>query len=669
LSISLAAKLSKEFDGKLRIAYSGGADYYNIERIVAAGIWPVTVATTLLKPGGYQRFTQMAKCLEDTAFKAFAGIDLDAVEQLAKDAKTDKHHRKCAKELPSRKMKQEVPLLDCFIAPCEEGCPIHQDVTNYIALAGEGKYKEALQVILDKNPLPFITGTICAHNCMTKCTRNFYDEPVNIRGTKLIAAQGGYDSVIKDIQPTTDKRNKKVAVVGGGPTGIAAAYFLLRAGAEVTIFEKTNALGGVVRHTIPSFRITGDAIDKDISLIEKMGADIRTNVEIGSIEELKAKGYEDIVVAVGASIPGTLQLETGDTLNALDFLAEFKAKDGNLNLGKNVVVVGGGNTAMDTARAAKRTKGVEHVYLVYRRTKRYMPADEEELVMALEDGVIFKDLLSPLSLENGKLRCRKMELSEERDTSGRRGIIETQVIETVDADTVIVAVGEKVPTQYYKSNTFAVDEKGKVIVNCETCETSLTGVYVVGDGLGGPATVVEGIRDAMKAASAIVAGLVITDIKPEGTVDGCYAKKGILISEEAADNESERCLKCNTICENCVEVCPNRANISIKVTGMDMPQIIHVDYMCNECGNCKSFCPYTSAPYKDKFTLFASEEHMNDSKNDGFVVLNQETMECRVRLLGKETICKCKDAESEIHKGLRNLMQSVIEDYRYLIMK
>ena len=165
LSIALAAKLSKEFDGKLRISYSGGADAFNIDKIVKAGIWPVTVATTLLKPGGYQRLEQLALATQEAGV-SFDGVSYEAVQKLADKAVTDKHHVKAVKPLPSRKLNRQVPLTDCFVAPCKEGCPIHQDITAYLQLVGEGKMKEAMEVITEKNPLPFITGTICAHNCM-----------------------------------------------------------------------------------------------------------------------------------------------------------------------------------------------------------------------------------------------------------------------------------------------------------------------------------------------------------------------------------------------------------------------------------------------------------------------------------------------------------------------
>lgn len=664
LSISLAAKLAKEFDGRLRISYSGGADYYNIERIVDAGIWPVTVATTLLKPGGYQRLTQMAKLL-DKENAPFEKIDVEAAGKLAEEAVEDPHHVKAMKPLPSRKMKKEVPLMDCFVAPCKEGCPIHQDITTYLQLVGEEKYEEAMEVIAEKNPLPFITGTICAHNCMSKCTRNFYETPVHIREMKLKAAENGYEALLEKLPVPAVTKAGKAAVIGGGPAGMAAAYFLRKGGMEVTLFEAKESLGGVVRHVIPPFRISEDAIEKDAEILRKMQVDIRCNTKVESLEELKKQGYTKIVLAVGAPVQGSLKLESGMPKNALEFLAEFKQTDGNVSLGKYVVVIGGGNTAMDTARAAKRNAGVEHVYLIYRRTRRYMPADEEELVMALEDGVEFKELLSPVKLENGQLFCKVMQLSD-YDVSGRRGVTETGETVWVPADTVIAAVGEKVPTDWYQANGLAVSEKGRLYVDEKTLKTSDDNVYAAGDGLYGPATVVEAIRDGRKVAEAIAGEVLARDFDKLAEEEKVYAKRGVLKEEQKETKEAGRCLGCSTICENCVEVCPNRANIAIQVPGMEKHQIIHVDYLCNECGNCKSFCPYSSAPYLNKFTLFETEADMENSKNQGFAVLDQETRRCKVRFFGKNFIWE-PEKPAALPDGLGRMIETVCRDYSYLI--
>ena len=664
LSISLAAKLAKEFDGRLRISYSGGADYYNIERIVDAGIWPVTVATTLLKPGGYQRLTQMAKLL-DKENAPFEKVDAESAGKLAEEAVKDPHHVKAMKPLPSRKMKKEVPLMDCFVAPCKEGCPIHQDITTYLQLVGEEKYEEAMEVITEKNPLPFITGTICAHNCMSKCTRNFYETPVHIREMKLKAAENGYEALLEKLPVPAVTKAGKAAVIGGGPAGMAAAYFLRKGGMEVTLFEAKESLGGVVRHVIPPFRISEDAIEKDAEILRKMQVDIRCNTKVESLEELKKQGYTKIVLAVGAPVQGSLKLESGMPKNALEFLAEFKQTDGKVSLGKHVVVIGGGNTAMDTARAAKRNAGVEHVYLIYRRTRRYMPADEEELVMTLEDGVEFKELLSPVKLENGQLFCKVMQLSD-YDVSGRRGVTETGETVWVPADTVIAAVGEKVPTDWYQANGLAVSEKGRLYVDEKTLKTSDDNVYAAGDGLYGPATVVEAIRDGRKVAEAIAGEVLARDFDKLAEEEKVYAKRGVLKEEQKETKEAGRCLGCSTICENCVEVCPNRANIAIQVPGMEKHQIIHVDYLCNECGNCKSFCPYSSAPYLDKFTLFETEADMENSKNQGFAVLDQETRRCKVRFFGKTFIWE-PEKPAALPDGLGRMIETVCRDYSYLI--
>ena len=665
LSMSVAMKLAKDFDGKLRISYSGGADAFNIQKIVEAGIWPVTMATTLLKPGGYQRLEQIGRIFESVEPAAFSCVDSEKVERLVEDVKTDPHHVKAVKPLPSRKIKRPVPLTDCFVAPCEEGCPIHQDITAYLKLMGAGKAKEALEVILRKNPLPFMTGTICAHNCMSKCTRNFYETPVNIRRTKLEAAEGGFEAVLSELHKPEITADKKAAVIGGGPAGMAAAYFLAKGGMEVTIFEKEKKLGGVVRNVIPGFRISDEAIDKDVKILEALGVQIATESYVASLEQVR-ENYDYIVLAVGAYKPGILRLEEGEAVNALEFLAQFKATGGQVDLGENVVVIGGGNTAMDTARAAKRNAGVKKVSLVYRRTKRYMPADAEELEMAVQDGVEFAELLSPVKLSGGELICKKMRLGDV-DESGRRGVVETDELVKVPADTVIAAVGEKVPAAFYEANGIAVDQKGRPQVNQETLETNIPGVYAAGDGLYGPATVVEAIRDGSQAARAILEQQEQEQLFSLSDEETIYWRKGNLL-EENPEYTDMRCLSCNSYCENCVEVCPNRANISLVVPGMERHQIIHVDYMCNECGNCRSFCPWDSAPYLDKFTLFASEGDMENSTNQGFAVTDREKGICRVRLQGRMLDYQMGEKSQEIPESLCRVMDTVIRDYDYLLL-
>ena len=665
LSMSVAKKLSKDFEGRLRISYSGGLDYFNIEKTVSAGIFPVTMATTMLKPGGYQRLEQIAKLWNKSAPKEFTGVDAKAVSELVEEAVTSKHHVKAIKTLPTRKIGKTVPLIDCFTAPCQQGCPIKQDTTAYMKLAEEGKMKEAMEVITEKNPLPFITGTICAHRCMTKCVRNFYETPVDIRAIKLAAAEGGYDALMKDkVKPAVTEKGK-AAVVGGGPAGLSAAYFLAKGGMEVTIFEKREKLGGVVKNVIPGFRIEDSAIDNDVKLVLSMGVKAETGKEIASLDELK-KNYNHIVLAVGASEQGVLKFGDTTAVNAIDFLENFKSTNGKMEIGKNVVVIGGGNTAMDTVRAAKRVKGVEKVMLIYRRTKRYMPADEEEIRLAIEDGVEIHELLSPIEMKDGVLVCKKMKMGA-LDASGRPGFEETNETESFKADTVIAAVGERIPKSFYEKNGLKLDEKGRVIVNDSTLESSAKGIYVVGDGLNGPATVVEAIRDARKAAEGILGKSICKDFDTNEKAETIYSRRGVLKEEDKAKLDSSRCLGCVCICENCVEVCPNRANVSIKVPGKSMNQIIHVDYMCNECGNCKSFCPYESAPYLDKFTLFANLSDFENSKNQGFVVTDVKNKTCKVRLDSGIFDYTAGWKSNNVPDDIGALISAVIDGYSYLL--
>ena len=655
LTAEMANRISKQFNGKMRISYSGGADFFNIDKLFEAGIWPITVATTILKPGGYNRLKQLAEKLERCEFRPFDGVDCEKTDKIAKEAVRDIHYIKPVKPLPNRKINKAVPLTDCFIAPCKSGCPIGQDIPEYIELCGQKKYTEALKVITAKNPLPFITGTICPHHCADKCTRNFYEAPVDIRSEKLKAAENGFDEFIKNFSVPKPSTKINAAIVGGGPAGMAAAYFLGISGIKATVYEKEAKPGGIVRNVIPSFRISDEAIDKDVELIKKSGAEIKLNTEAPSIEELKSMGYTHILYCTGAVKPGKLDIG-GNTLNVIDFLKRLKSSE-NINIGKNVAVIGGGNTAMDAARAAKRVCGVENVTIVYRRTKKYMPADEEELSMAVGEGIEFLELAAPVKHENGVLTARKMILGKP-DESGRRSPVETDELINIKADTVIAAVGESVDSEFFTSQGIETDKKGR-----PSFKTNINNVYVAGDALRGPSTVVECIADAKAFCEAITENRISANITENmlSCKENAVSKKGVL--KTPSGRESERCLSCNIVCENCVDVCPNRANIVIHPKGMGA-QIVHIDSLCNECGNCETFCPYSSAPYKDKFTLFSTVEEFSESTNNGFVPLRENLF--RVRL--DNTVHDYDlSKDNSLDKNIEILILTIKNDYPYIL--
>ena len=653
LTIEMCNRISRQFNGKMRISFAGGAEFFNCDKLFSAGIWPITVATTILKPGGYNRLHQMVEKVETLPYRAFCGTDTSAISDMSTASHSDFHHLKPIKPVASRKSEEKVPWIDCFTAPCKGGCPIHQDIPEYMELCRKGLYGPALKLITEKNALPFITGTICAHRCQNKCSRNFYEESVQIRDTKLIAAQHGYGALMADIKLPEKVAGKKAAIIGGGPTGIAAAYFLGRAGIETTIFEREEKLGGVPRYVIPAFRISDEAIDKDIALMEHYGVEVKCGAPAPSVEDLKKLGYTHILIATGAWQAGKLDIP-GNVKGVIGWMKEMKTQVKPCLTG-HVVVVGAGNTAMDAARVAKRM-GAESSTIVYRRTKKEMPADEHELKLAIDDGVAMVELAAPVAQENGKLKLEKMKLGEP-DASGRRSPVATGEFFEIPCDLVISAVGEKVDAKLMADNGIEMERKGPAF------KTNVENVWCAGDAHRGPATVVEGIADAAAFAEAVI-GKAHTYEIPETAYPSkvqAIVKKGILKMAKDACCEGSRCLDCNTVCENCADSCPNRANVVIKLSD-GRHQILHIDKMCNECGNCTQFCPYASEPCRDKFTLFQTKEDMDDSKNAGVLFLDENRVLVRMAEVREYDL----SAPNELPKEIENLILTVRSKYSYL---
>ena len=669
LTIHLAHKISAEFDGKLRISYSGGADAQNIAGLYGAGIWPITMATTVLKPGGYERFSQIAEVLKGAQRKA--DVDVESIAALDASVASDPKYMKPIKPQPSHKLDWPLPLTSCFTSPCRNGCPIEQDIPAYLAAVDEGRLADALAIIAERNALPFITGNLCPHPCGTKCMRAFYEpEGAAIRASKLKAARGGIDELLASIkagkpEAVPGAEGKNVAVIGGGPAGMATAFFLTRAGAKVTVFERKESLGGVARHIIPAFRIADEDIDRDVELCCAFGAEVKLGVEVASVEELKAAGYTDVVVCTGAWAPGHVGLEYGEEIDVLDFLGAAKSGEDLSRLGTDVVIVGAGNTAMDAARVAKRLPGVQNVRIVYRRTKRYMPADEEELAEALSEGVELCELLAPKGVRDGVLTCDKMVLGEP-DESGRRSPVATGETVEVPATAVICAVGEHIEGGIYEAAGVQTDRRGRPA----GCATGVEGVWAAGDCRRGPARFVDAIADAQEVAKQMC-GVDFSKYAAQNVRAGheadCYGRKGDLRLGCAGCQKSSGCLGCATVCEACCDVCPNRANVSVTVPGLAQHQVVHVDGMCNECGNCAVFCPWSGRPYKDKLTLFWSAEDMGNSQNQGFLAQADGTF--LVRLASGTAAYDVDDASCGLPEEVRLTIQAVRDSYGYLLCK
>jgi len=708
ITITLAFRLSREFEGTLPISYSGGASQLNTLQIFKTGIKPITVATELLKPGGYMRMAEIARKLEPIieGRRQPEVIDVEKLDRLAEETLRENYYRKDWRGTKKVSVDRELPLTDCYIAPCVLSCPIRQDIPEYIRLAGDGEYNRALELIYLKNPLPNITGYICDHQCMYNCTRLDYEGTVGIREVKRIAAEQGKTSYDTKSSVAVKQLDIKVAVIGAGPAGLSVAYFLAKSRFRVTVFEKQNSPGGVITHVLPNFRIPVSAIEKDIFAIKALGVDFKFGVsEEFSINDLNSKGYKYIFIGIGAEISRKLQL-TGDNNNVyetLDFLRSFNKNSGALNIGRHVAVIGGGNTAVDSARSALRINGVEKVYIIYRRTEDEMPADREEYERALEEGVIFKPLLLPESfIKTGILKCRKMSLGTP-DSSGRRRPVPTEETEEMTVDSVISAIGEYADSEFLSTYGLKIEKNNRPHVNPETLETNLKNIFIGGDALRGPSTVVESIADARKAAEAIAKREILDwndlekDFNPgfdrKQQIAEIYNKKSHLIPPKISEydriiveNEVGRCLECNVICNKCVDVCPNRANVAIEIDKKegfyDIYQILHLDSLCNECGNCATFCPYDGKPYKDKLTLFATKEDLKNSSNNGFIITGFSSNQL-ITLRLKNNLWKLKlnkddelipvdsrypeSYDIEEYKKVSLIINTVLKNYSYLI--
>ena len=729
LSLSVAVMLSERFDGMLPISFSGGVSALNAEKLFSAGIHPITLATDMLRPGGYSRMTQIAQILCESDGWNKETVDVGALKELAASCEGAGYLAKEHHGERLAKTNSPIPLTDCFVAPCVAACPIAQDIPDYIALAGEGRWAEALGLIYLKNALPGITGWICDHQCQLHCTRNDYEKPVEIREIKRLAVEKGMEEFRRDIwEAPGESAPEKAAVIGAGPAGLSAAYFLARAGFDTYLFEKEKEAGGVVRSAIPEFRIPSDVVDRDIGFIRDNGVHFCFSTE-KTVAQLRSEGFSHIFVSVGASKPNDSGIGgNGERESAVSFL--MRAKRGEkLSIGHRIVVLGGGNTAMDAARMAVRVSGVESVTVVYRRSRAEMPADAEEYEAALADGVNFMFLHNPVVFQDGRMELAVMTLGEP-DASGRRRPADSGERATIDADYLITAIGEKVDPDVLKA------------LGCDGPEE---GLYIIGDAATGPSTVVRCMASARAAVDDAIDRVYERIAEEDEDEEECSCghhhedgeecscghhhedgedcscghhhedgeecscghhhddeeeelseeeeaelrsaedqfflaikrkKSRLYIPGEKGDeffavSEAQRCVECSYLCLKCVEVCPNRANVAIDMrhTGLfeDPYQILHLDAYCNECGNCATFCSHSGRPYKDKLTLFSLRSDFEESGNSGFYIENDVIL---IRLDGsviEGRISREGEVEADIPEEIRAIIEEVLLSYSYLL--
>ncbi|MBF0361848.1 MAG: FAD-dependent oxidoreductase [Oligoflexia bacterium] len=720
LSINIANKIQKQFAGKLDITLSGGIDAFNVGSVLATNIKPLTVCSDLLKPGGYSRLAQYLETIKKSMDKCNATNLDELVLKTAKlkgkniPAATLKNLKNYSEglfntkiikqpEQPSRYHKEAFPwkniktsrtltAFDCIKAPCQETCPAHQMVPLYMYLTSKGEWQKALEVIRLSNPFANSTGMACDHTCETKCTRINYDSPLKIREIKRYLAMKEKTIELKIKPKKTKESDKSVAIIGGGPSGLSAAYYLRLAGLQVQIFEKKENLGGMITNILPNFRTIAKRVQHDIDRIKSLGVVINENSEVKTVDEFEAiqKKFDYTYVAVGASRSKKLNLEGENEClehphesGLIDFLSFLELVKTNQikKLPPKVVVIGGGNSAIDAARSAKRLVGTKgSVTLVYRRTVREMPADKDEIHELKEEKINIIELTLPhkiISNSSGRtkkkviaLECVKMALSDEKDKSGRpipKPLANSNF--KIKCDYIINAIGQEVSLGFLPSN-----------VNIEK-------VLMGGDAARGPSSIIKGVADGLNAALTIASKegrggfyqnlqeLVNFYSNVEEKIDfdklrikkanrhygiplpkiATNKRKGFdvvikTLTDKEAKIESARCLHCDKLCDVCVSVCPNRANISYEVKNSPRKfllkdirlqngeitygesfvwsieqrfQTANISNFCNECGNCATFCPTSGKPYMDKPKICLTGEAYDQLHDNAFYFTNE----------------------------------------------
>jgi NADH-quinone oxidoreductase subunit F len=397
-------------------------------------------------------------------------------------------------------------------APCSSACPANVDIPGYVSLVAEKRYAEALRVHRERNPFAAVCSRVCFHTCEDKCRRSTLDEPVSIRGIKRFMVDQEVTIQLPEVRENDQNAKRKIAIVGAGPAGLSCAYFLARMGYRPKVFESEPRPGGMLVQSIPSYRLPREIVAREVRMIEHMGVDILTDTALGkdfTLKSLRAEGYDAVFLGVGAPLGVGLGMPGSDAegiTDALSFLRTYNLR-GSVPVGKNVIVIGGGNSAIDAARTALRL-GAEKVTVVYRRSREAMPAYEEEIEEAEHEGVELKLLTAPVEIVvEGKrvagIKCLPMRLGE-FDRSGRRRPEEGGDAFIIRADHVLVAIGQSLDLQKICNNVQLESRNQNFIqANPVTGQTSEKWIFSGGDAVTGPSSVVEAVAAGERAAVGI----------------------------------------------------------------------------------------------------------------------------------------------------------------------
>ncbi len=538
------------------------------------------------------------------------------------------------------------------IPPCEYGCPINQEVREYLRHIATGDFDEALKAVMRANPVSSICGTICAHHCEDECRRQNVDEPLSIRGLKRAAIAYGEAEYPK---PQVDK-GKKAAIIGSGPAGLIAAFDLTMEGYSVTIFERKEKLGGAPRNFIPLYRLPDETVDRDIENLKKIGVEFKTGIEFGTditIESLKKDGFEAIILALGLTASRGLPLPNADhegVILALDFLKDTKRENYRVD-GKEVIVIGGGNVAMDVARTAVRS-GAKKVRLACLESYDEMPAFSWEIEEAEEEGVELNCSWGPDKIVVDGDKIKGLEAKECTCVFDESGNFNPQfcedTIKEISGDMVIFAIGQGPDLEAVKKAGIPVDERGRLVCDTSSFKVPVEGeegVFACGEIVTGPTTAVRAMSNARIAARAVNCYLegesfiaeMVEEEEPlpelaqevgENVVEIPRNEIPMLSPEERCDNfkpiekgypletavwEGRRCLGCAAGAERIVEYCV-KCLTCMRICPYDVPVIdeegnmIIRDYQCQACGLCLTVCPNIAIEFRSSYIEEAEEE-------------------------------------------------------------
>ncbi|MEO0093630.1 MAG: NAD(P)-binding protein [candidate division WOR-3 bacterium] len=502
--------------------------------------------------------------------------------------------------------------------PCQDACPAKEKIQGYLELVKQKRYLEGYELIIQDNPFPSITGRVCFHPCEAACNRSEYDEPLGIHNVERFLGDYGLKKTKRE--KSNNLNGKQIAIIGSGPAGLSGAYYLAKMGYQVTILEHFGLPGGMLRVGIPSYRLPKDILDKEIKKVEALGVKIKTNTTLGkdiTLEELR-RNFDAVFIATGAHKSRNLGVpneEVKGVYSGLEFLAQINMGK-RPRIGKEVLVIGGGNTAIDAARCALRLGAQPKI--LYRRTRAEMPAVADEVLEAEKEGVLIEFLVAPVKVIKSKgrvtkLECQRMKLGAP-DASGRRRPVPIKGSNfRLSCDSIISAIGEEVDLSYL---TEEIKSTGWSIDADEWGRTSVPNVFAGGDCVTGPKMVVDAIGAGKRVALAIDSYFANKEIKPEPKPEIVqFANLNLAYFEPAPRNplpslsikerkrnfkevhlgyneslafqEAERCFSCGICnkCDNCFVFCPDLA-----VMKSDGKYEFDYDF-CKGCGVCASECP------------------------------------------------------------------------------